>query len=65
MPLLQSDVCLINFIVDLYTTIVIFHITNRVAGKQLLMLCYVALYVCVIRAERENVIALKGLVPSG
>ena len=43
----QSDVCSINFIVDLYITIVIFLLTNRVAGKQLLMLCYVALYVCV------------------
>ena len=65
MPLQQSDVYSINFIVDLYTTIVIFHLTNRVAGKQLLMLCYVNLYVCVFRAEREIVTALKGLTPSG
>ena len=65
MPLQQSDVCAINFVVDLNATIVIFHLTKTVAGKQLLMLCYVALFVCVIRAEHENVIALKGLAPSG
>ena len=64
MPLQQSDVCSVNFIVDLYTTIVIFSF-NQYSSKETTLDALLCCSVCVIMAERENVIALKGLAPAG